>query len=117
MYGPIKSDWKIEGGAFLWTVAVPPNTTATVYVPANDATAVTEGNKPAGRGRGCAIPANGGGRGGLVGWFGDLLVPIQRLARCVRTEQPALSLFGRGTRQRFHACPPDEPRQNHGSSR
>jgi len=47
LYGPIQSDWKIEGGAFVWTVAVPPNTTATVYVPAKDAAAVTEGNKPA----------------------------------------------------------------------
>ena len=49
MYGNIVSEWKKEGGAFLWTVAVPPNTTATVYVPANDASAVTEGNQPAGQ--------------------------------------------------------------------
>ncbi len=47
LYGPIQSDWKIEGGAFLWNVAVPPNTTATVYVPARDAKSVTEGNRPA----------------------------------------------------------------------
>jgi alpha-L-rhamnosidase len=48
MYGTIQSDWKIDGGAFAWTLAVPPNTTATVYVPALDAAAVTEGDKPAG---------------------------------------------------------------------
>ncbi len=52
LYGPIVSDWKIEGGAFLWNVAVPPNTTATIYVPANDAAAVTEGNQPAGQSEG-----------------------------------------------------------------
>src|SRR5262249_49276724 len=47
MYGPIASAWKIVGRDFQWDVAVPPNTTATVYVPATDATVVTEGNKPA----------------------------------------------------------------------
>jgi alpha-L-rhamnosidase len=52
LYGPIKSDWKIEGGAFLWTVAVPPNTTATVFVPAKAAAAVTEGHKPAAQAEG-----------------------------------------------------------------
>jgi alpha-L-rhamnosidase len=49
LYGAIISDWKIEAGAFVWNVAVPPNTTATLYVPANDAAAVTEGNQPAAR--------------------------------------------------------------------
>jgi len=52
LYGPIVSDWTKKGGAFLWTVAVPPNTTATVYVPAKDAAAVTEGNKPAAQAEG-----------------------------------------------------------------
>jgi len=55
LYGPIVSDWKIEGGAFLWTVAVPPNTTATVYVPAKEATRVTEGGEPAGQARGVKL--------------------------------------------------------------
>ncbi len=36
----------------MWNVAVPPNTTATVYVPANDAGAVTEGNQPAAMAKG-----------------------------------------------------------------
>jgi alpha-L-rhamnosidase len=47
LYGPIVSDWKIEGEAFHWVVSIPPNTTATVYVPARDAATVTEGGKPA----------------------------------------------------------------------
>ena len=33
-YGKIVSDWKITAGRFTWNVTVPPNTTATVYVPA-----------------------------------------------------------------------------------
>ena len=37
--GEIVSDWKIEGGKFVWKVTIPPNTTAKVYVPA------TEGGK------------------------------------------------------------------------
>lgn len=32
--GRIGSDWKIEDGRFRWSVVVPPNTMATVYVPA-----------------------------------------------------------------------------------
>jgi alpha-L-rhamnosidase len=47
LYGLIQSDWKIEGGAFVWSVAVPPNSTATVYVPARDVGAVNEGDRPA----------------------------------------------------------------------
>lgn len=52
LYGPIISNWKRDGGAFLWTIAIPPNSTATVFVPANDAAAVTEANQPAGRAEG-----------------------------------------------------------------
>jgi alpha-L-rhamnosidase len=52
LYGTIASDWKIEGSAFHWNVAVPPNTTATVYVPANDANSVMEGGKPMGQAEG-----------------------------------------------------------------
>jgi alpha-L-rhamnosidase len=47
LYGPIVSDWKIEGEAFHWVVSIPPNTTATVFVPARDAATITEGGKPA----------------------------------------------------------------------
>jgi len=49
LYGTIRSDWKIEDGTFRWNVSVPPNTTATVYVPAQEASVVTEGGKPAGQ--------------------------------------------------------------------
>ncbi len=46
-HGPIISDWKIQEGAFCWNLTVPPNTTATVFVPARDSQAVTENGKPA----------------------------------------------------------------------
>jgi alpha-L-rhamnosidase len=42
MYGLIKSYWKCENGLFSWQVIVPPNTKATVYIPANDAALVRE---------------------------------------------------------------------------
>jgi alpha-L-rhamnosidase len=40
-YGKISSAWKIENGEFLWSITVPANTTATVYVPTSDAASVT----------------------------------------------------------------------------
>lgn len=47
MYGTIVSDWKVDGSLFAWSVEVPVNTTATVYVPALDVKSVTEGGKSA----------------------------------------------------------------------
>jgi alpha-L-rhamnosidase len=52
MYGDIVSDWKVEGNAFHWAVTIPPNTTATVFVPAKAAKAVREGDKAAGEAEG-----------------------------------------------------------------
>jgi alpha-L-rhamnosidase len=46
IHGRIGSDWKREGDRFFWSINVPPNTTATVYVPARDAASVTESDKP-----------------------------------------------------------------------
>jgi alpha-L-rhamnosidase len=46
-YGKIVSDWKREGDRYTWSVSIPVNTTATVYVPAQDATSVTESGKSA----------------------------------------------------------------------
>ncbi len=47
-YGEIVSDWKRDGDRFAWSVTVPVNTTATVYVPADAATSVKESDRPAG---------------------------------------------------------------------
>ena len=45
-YGMIRSEWTRKGGVFDWQVEVPANATATVYVPAKSADAVTEGGRP-----------------------------------------------------------------------
>jgi alpha-L-rhamnosidase len=47
-YGEIVSDWKRDGDRFIWSVTVPVNTTATVYVPADAAASVKENDRPAG---------------------------------------------------------------------
>ena len=47
IYGRITSNWKREGYRLTMEIAIPVNTTATVFVPANDAAGVTESGKPA----------------------------------------------------------------------
>ena len=42
MYGLIKSEWALNQHTFDWRITVPANSTATVYVPAKDASQVTE---------------------------------------------------------------------------
>jgi alpha-L-rhamnosidase len=46
------SNWKREGEKLTMDVTVPPNATATVFVPAKDAASVTESGKPAGEAEG-----------------------------------------------------------------
>jgi alpha-L-rhamnosidase len=46
MYGLIRSAWTQENGVFSWQITVPANTTATVYVPADDVSTVTESGQP-----------------------------------------------------------------------
>jgi len=46
-YGRILSNWKREGEKLTMEVTVPPNTTATIHVPAKDFASVTESGKPA----------------------------------------------------------------------
>jgi alpha-L-rhamnosidase len=47
MYGLIASHWEVAGGKLTWNVTVPPNTTATAWVPTTDPDSVTESGKPA----------------------------------------------------------------------
>jgi alpha-L-rhamnosidase len=47
LYGRIVSAWHIDDGALHWHVKVPPNTTATVYIPAKEDALVAEGGLPA----------------------------------------------------------------------
>ncbi len=47
-YGPIVSHWKCEDSKLTMDVVIPPNTSARIFVPARDKSAVTESGKPAG---------------------------------------------------------------------
>lgn len=47
IHGKIVSDWHIENDTIDLNVTIPTNTTATVYIPANDAKSVREGSAPA----------------------------------------------------------------------
>ncbi|RZK54725.1 MAG: alpha-rhamnosidase, partial [Pedobacter sp.] len=44
VYGMIKSNWKKTPKQFNWTITVPPNTTAVVYLPANEGDVIAEQN-------------------------------------------------------------------------
>ena len=46
-YGELASRWELKAGMLELEVTVPPNTTATVHMPADKATAVTESGHPA----------------------------------------------------------------------
>ena len=52
LHGKIVSNWKRKGTRLEMDVTIPPNTSATVYVPAKNADAVTEGGGPAARAEG-----------------------------------------------------------------
>jgi alpha-L-rhamnosidase len=51
-YGPVVSEWKMADGLFRWSVTVPPNATATAFVPATEVNRVTESGKPAAQAQG-----------------------------------------------------------------
>ena len=61
-YGLIESDWQKQDGVFRWKVAIPANTTATVYVPATTAESVTENGKPVAQARGIKLLKEENGR-------------------------------------------------------
>jgi alpha-L-rhamnosidase len=54
MHGEIRSHWRREGGAFRWEITVPPNTTASVHLPAASAADVAlDGLRALGFADGC----------------------------------------------------------------
>jgi alpha-L-rhamnosidase len=61
VYGRITSEWNIQDGEFRWTVVVPPNSEATVYVPADVPEDVREGQLPASEAKGVRLLAVGPG--------------------------------------------------------
>lgn len=52
MYGRITSSWKVENGLLRYEATVPPNSTATLYLPASSLESVTEGGKKFPRAKG-----------------------------------------------------------------
>jgi len=52
LYGKVAASWKRDGGAFTLAVSIPPNTSATVWMPGKDVAAVTESGRPVARARG-----------------------------------------------------------------
>jgi alpha-L-rhamnosidase len=46
-YGTIRSGWRLDGDRLTLNVTIPPNTSATVYVPAKPAAQVSENGQPA----------------------------------------------------------------------
>ncbi|MDX1416972.1 MAG: alpha-L-rhamnosidase C-terminal domain-containing protein, partial [Candidatus Promineifilaceae bacterium] len=46
MYGAIRSAWTLENGRIEWSVLVPANSSATVFLPAGEKDEVLEGNRP-----------------------------------------------------------------------
>jgi len=46
IHGRIESRWQIQDGSFHYRIAVPPNTTAEVHVPATDLKDITESGRP-----------------------------------------------------------------------
>jgi alpha-L-rhamnosidase len=52
MYGKIASQWKRQAGRLTLDITIPANTTAVVYVPAKQASAVTESGQPAASAKG-----------------------------------------------------------------
>jgi alpha-L-rhamnosidase len=49
MYGPIRNHWTHEKNHFDWQVSIPPNTTATLYLPAAEVSLVSESGCPLSR--------------------------------------------------------------------
>jgi alpha-L-rhamnosidase len=61
-YGRIASAWLLEDGRFTWDVTVPPNSTATLEIPASSAETVTEGGGSLAVSRGLQVVGASGGR-------------------------------------------------------
>lgn len=62
LHGPIATDWKRDGQQFTLELAVPPNTTATLYLPARDAQSARQIDFPIGARGGATLLRHESGR-------------------------------------------------------
>ncbi|HPC59280.1 MAG TPA: family 78 glycoside hydrolase catalytic domain [Verrucomicrobiota bacterium] len=61
-HGLIRSEWQLKENRFEWTLTIPPNSTATLHVPARDAAAVRESGRPLARAPGVQVVEAAAGR-------------------------------------------------------
>lgn len=54
-YGTIRNRWERTGDTLKMSVTVPPNSQASVHIPTDDASSLTEGGKPVGEARGVTV--------------------------------------------------------------
>ncbi len=59
--GEVRSEWRIEKGRFILNVAIPPNTTAAVYIPGTGPATLREGGRPATQSEGVKVLGTEGG--------------------------------------------------------
>ncbi|MBI5387112.1 MAG: family 78 glycoside hydrolase catalytic domain [Verrucomicrobia bacterium] len=76
-YGLIASEWRRDAGAFRWNVTVPPNTSATLFVPAKSMEAVTEGGQPISLERGVKFLRMEGDRAVLAVQSGNYVFAVR----------------------------------------
>ena len=60
MHGEIASEWKRSGDKITWSISVPANTTARVYVPNRPEAAVTESGAPIEKAAGLRVTGRDG---------------------------------------------------------
>ena len=57
-YGPITSNWKVDGNSIKWDVVIPPNATSLIYLPGGMATRILEGGKDIRQSAGVSLVLN-----------------------------------------------------------
>lgn len=82
MRGRIVSEWKIGPSDVSWNVSIPPNTSATVYVPAGRVEDVSEGGKPLGQAEALSSVRAGSGGVAFEAASGEYCFRWTPLVRC-----------------------------------
>ena len=62
MYGRIESGWQMKNGILSYTVTIPVNTSATLYLPASDPKNISEGGEDASFSKGVTFIRYEGGK-------------------------------------------------------
>jgi hypothetical protein len=92
-YGLISSDWKKEGSRVVWTVTVPPDTTAEIRIPVSGPGSVLEGGQPAEQQKGIRFLRNEADRCVYEASAGHYVfsVPFQEKPAIAAPKPPELS--------------------------